>query len=314
MQERQAEKAALAQESPEITEEKVALAQESPEIIVEQELTRATKPERKRPFETSTKRKRGNHMRVAIVTGASTGMGREFVKQIWKENSRIEEIWVIARSKGKLMTLQAELGFHGIKVLSLDLTKEEDIAEYRKRLEAEKPEVCILVNSAGYGKMGTFEEVGYEHNRGMIKTNCQSLVDVTYLTLPYMKRGCQIINLASSAAFLPQPEFAIYAASKSFVLSFSRALRLELKERGITVTAVCPGPVKTEFFQVAEADGGKKPKPYKMLFRSNAKKVVKKARKDAAKGKEMSVYGLWMKLFSILCKVVPHRWILALIS
>lgn len=253
-------------------------------------------------------------MKTAIITGASTGMGREFAKQIWKRDTSIEEIWIIARREGKLISLQAELGFQGVEVLSLDLTKEEDLEQYRVFLQEKKPQVCMLVNSAGYGKMGTFEEVGYEHNRGMIKTNCQSLVDVTYLTLPYMKRDCQIINLASSAAFLPQPEFAIYAASKSFVLSFTRALRRELREKKITVTAVCPGPVKTEFFQVAEADGGKKPKPYKMLFRANAKKVVKKALRDAKKGKETSVYGLWMKLFSLLCKVVPHRWLLAIIS
>lgn len=253
-------------------------------------------------------------MKIAIVTGASTGMGREFVKQIWKENSEMEEIWAIARREEKLKTLQAELGCSRVKVFSLDLTHEEDLERYREQLAKKKPEVCLLINSAGYGKIGTFEEVGYEHNRGMIRTNCQALVDVTYLTIPYMKAGCQIMNLASSAAFLPQPEFAVYAASKSFVLSFSRALRMELMDRGITVTAVCPGPVKTEFFQVAEAEGGRKPKPYKLLFRANAKKVVKKARKDGAKGREMSVYGLWMKLFFLLCKVVPHRWILALIS
>lgn len=252
-------------------------------------------------------------MKTAIITGASTGMGREFVKEIYNRYVNIEEVWVIARSKDKLLDLKSELRCKGILVLPLDLTKEEDLEKYKKTLEERNPDVCMLINSAGYGKMGTFEEVGYEHNRGMIKTNCQALVDVSYMTIPYMRKGGQIFNLASSAAFMPQPEFAIYAASKSFVLSFSRALKYELADRKITVTAVCPGPVKTEFFDVAQADGGKGPKPYKMLFRANPKKVVRKALKDGRKGKEKSVYGIWMKLFYVLCKVVPHSVLLKII-
>lgn len=258
--------------------------------------------------------KEGIDMKTAIITGASSGMGREFAKEIYRRYVNIEEVWVIARSKDKLELLKQELGPKGVYVLPLDLTKEEDLETYQKTLEEKKPEVCILVNSAGYGKMGTFEEVGYEHNRGMVKTNCQSLTDVTYLTLPYMKFGGQIINLASSAAFVPQPEFAVYAATKSYVLSLSRALKYELSDRQITVTAVCPGPVKTEFFDVAEADGGKKPKTIKMLFMAKPKKVVTKAIEDARKGKEKSVYGITIQFLEMLCKVVPHSLILKIIG
>ena len=206
------------------------------------------------------------------------------------------------------------MGNKGVYVLPIDLTKEEDLEQYRTVLEERKPEVCILVNSAGYGKIGSFEEVGYEHNRGMVKLNCQALTDVTYLTIPYMRRGGQIIQLASSAAFVPQPDFAVYAATKSYVLSLSRALNCELKGKQISVTAVCPGPVKTEFFDVAEGDGTKKMKQLKMLVMAKPEKVVKKAINDARKRKEKSVYGIIMQLFELLCKLLPHKLLLKIMS
>ena len=135
-------------------------------------------------------------MKTAIITGASSGMGREFAKEIYRRYVNIEEVWIIARSEDKLASLKTEMGIKGVYVLPLDLTKEEDMETYRKTLEERKPDVCILVNSAGYGKIGSFEEVGYEHNRGMVKLNCQALTDVTYLTLPYMRkpRLCYLIK------------------------------------------------------------------------------------------------------------------------
>ena len=253
-------------------------------------------------------------MKTAIITGASSGMGREFAKEIYRRYVNIEEVWIIARSEDKLDSLKAEMGIKGVYVLPLDLTKEEDMEKYKKSLEERKPDVCILVNSAGYGKIGSFEEVGYEHNRGMVKLNCQALTDVTYLTLPYMRKGGQIIQLASSAAFVPQPDFAVYAATKSYVLSLSRALTWELKDRQISVTAVCPGPVRTEFFDVAQGDGTKKMKQLKMLDMAKPEKVVAKAIKDARKGKEKSVYGMIMQLFELLCKFVPHKLLLKIMS
>lgn len=258
--------------------------------------------------------KEGMKMKTAIITGASTGMGREFAKEIYRRYVNIEEVWVIARSEDKLKALKEEMGNKGVFVLPLDLTKDEDLKKYKDTLEEKKPEVCILVNSAGYGKIGSFEEVGYEHNRGMVKLNCQALTDVTYLTIPYMKYGGQMIQIASSAAFLPQPDFAVYAATKSYVLSLSRALKRELADRHISVTAVCPGPVKTEFFDVAQGDGSKKIRQIKMLVMAKPKKVVAKAIQDARRGKEKSVYGPVVQLFELLCKVLPHSLLLKIIS
>ena len=260
-------------------------------------------------------------MRTAIITGASTGMGRIFAKEIYQRYKNIEEIWIIARREEKLLSLKKELGQKGVFVLPLDLTREKDIEEYKRVLEERRPDVCILVNSAGYGKIGSFEEIGYEHNRGMIQLNCQALTDVTYLTLPYMRREAQMIHLASSAAFVPQPDFAVYAATKSYVLSFSRALKYELADRKIRVTAVCPGPVKTEFFDQVEScvkekpeDGTKKLKQLKKLVMANPERVVRKALKDNLKGKEVSVYGPIMQMFELACKVIPHKVLLKIMS
>ena len=189
-------------------------------------------------------------MKTAVITGASTGMGRVFAKEICRKYKNIEEIWIIARRKEKLESLKEELGREkSVVVLPLDLTKEEDLQRYQNALYKRNPEVCILVNSAGYGKIGSFEAISYEHNRGMIKLNCQALTDMTYLTLPYMRSEGQIIQLASASAFVPQPGFLVYAATKAYVLSFSRGLKRELADKKIHVTAVCPGPVKTEFFE-----------------------------------------------------------------
>ena len=127
-----------------------------------------------------------------------------------------------------------------------------------------------------------------------------------------MKKKSRIIQLASSAAFLPQPGFAVYAATKSFVLSYSRALHQELKSRNIYVTAVCPGPVKTEFFDIAETTG--EIPLYKRLVMANPRRVVAKAIRDSVAGRDISVYGLTMKAFDLLCKVFPHRFILMLMD
>lgn len=251
-------------------------------------------------------------MKIAVITGASSGMGREFVTQIDQTYGDIlDEIWVLARRKERLEELQKQVKTP-LRMFSVDLTKESEYEEYTKALAEEKPAVGILVNSSGFGKIGTFGEVSRESNLSMVELNCNSLTKVTYDTLPFMKKGARIINLASSAAFLPQPRFAVYAATKSYVLSFSRALKYELAGRKISVTAVCPGPVKTEFFDIAEENS--QIAFYKKIVMADAKKVVTKAMEDAKIGKSKSVYGIPMQAFEILSKVVPHEIILKIMS
>jgi len=264
-------------------------------------------------METScNEKKEKQRKKVAIVTGASSGMGREFVRAIARDYEKsIQEIWVIARRKERLVELQKELsGSMKLRLIALDITDDAAYEEYVSLLKKENPKVCILINSAGYGKIGNFQELSREDNLGMVKLNCEALVKVTYDTLEYMVKKGKIIQLASAASFLPQPAFAIYAASKSFVTSFSKALSWELSWRQITVTAVCPGPVKTEFFDIAEEKNSIA--LYKRLVMANPVKVVRKAMRDMRKGKMVSVYGITMNLFRLLCKLCPQEIIMNL--
>lgn len=247
-------------------------------------------------------------MKIAIITGASSGMGREAVFQIADRFSGIDEIWMIARRKGLLEELDGHVPVK-LRSFGLDLTKMEDLNVLKNALLEAQPDVKFLINSAGYGKIGYVGELEMEAESGMIQLNCQALCAVTHLVLPYLSPNSRILQFASSAAFLPQPKFAIYAATKSFVLSYSKALGMELRKKNIYVTAVCPGPVKTEFFDIAETSG--EIPLYKRLVMANPRKVVKLALRDSMMGKSISVYGITMKAFHVLSKIVPHDWILA---
>lgn len=246
-------------------------------------------------------------MKIAIVTGASSGMGREAIIQIADRFSGIGEIWAVARREDRLRELARQLPVP-LRIFPLDLCDEKDLKSLDEALREKKPEVKLLVNSAGYGKIGKVGNLGLQDETGMVHLNCEALCAVTHIVLPYIPDHSRIIQFASSAAFLPQPGFAIYAATKSFVLSYSRALNTELRARDISVTAVCPGPVKTEFFDIAETTGSIP--LYKRLAMADPKKVVRLALRDSMMGKSISVYGPLMKAFSLLCKVVPHEMLL----
>lgn len=247
-------------------------------------------------------------MKIAIVTGASSGMGRQMALEIGDEFGGIDEIWVIARRGERLKELEGQMPA-GIRCFAMDVTCKKEREEFGQVLSKEQPNVKILVNGAGFGKIGAVEQIPAGCEADMIRLNCEALCTMTRLALPFMSPNSRIIQFASAASFLPQPRFAVYAATKAFVLSYSRALGAELKGRQIYVTAVCPGPVKTEFFDIAETTG--KISVYKKLVMADAKKVVRKALRDSAMGKSVSVYGLTMKGFCALCKIIPHQWLLA---
>ena len=247
-------------------------------------------------------------MNVAVITGASSGIGREFAMQMDQGLRRVEEFWLIARRRERLTEL-ADLLSHRVRVLPLDLTDEKDMRSFRKLLAGERPCIRMLVNCSGYGVMGNFSSLELEEQTGMIDLNCRALTEMTWLCIPYMRRGSRIIQLASSAAFLPQPGFAVYAAGKAYVLSLSRALSEELAEAGIRVTAVCPGPVRTEFFDRAEKKGSTLAiKKYTMV---EADRVVRDALRASAKGRRISVCSPAIRAFRLLCKVIPRDVILA---
>ena len=228
-------------------------------------------------------------MDIAIVTGASSGLGWEFAKQIAKRE-RLDEGWVIARRKERLEQLSGQLATKAISIIA-DLSKEKDIQTILKKLEKERPNVRFLVNNAGLASFGEFAKMPLDKHLHTMDVNMTALVRLTHGVLPYMHQQSTIIQVGSVLSFLPMPNNAIYAATKAFVLSFSNALAAELQERRIHVITVCPGPVDTEFWEVMSGtDAIKNPRAAK------PKDVVRLALRDAKRGRWVSVYSEYMKL------------------
>ena len=232
-------------------------------------------------------------------------MGKELLLRL-QETYELDEIWAIARRTNRLEELK-RLSKIPVRPLSLDLQKEESMDILRELLETETPDVRLLVNAAGYGKFGTFEEISYEHNMGMMDLNAKALVAITYLTLPYMKAQAQILNVDSFSSFAPIPHVNVYAATKAFVLSFTRSLNQELKPRKIHCIALCPYWVKTEFLDVADSNTQLRnlDKVYTVDF------VVGKAIKALKKNnRDYIVPGLYAKFLHALTKILPHKMVM----
>lgn len=246
--------------------------------------------------------------KVAIVTGATSGFGRIFV-QLIDENCHksVDEIWVVGRRE-ELLDEVANKTAKDVRLFPMDLNDPESIKSIEDSLKADKIAIKMLVNAAGFGINTSFEDNSKEEVHDMINLNCTALADLTKICLPYMAYNSRIVNFASVASFMPQPNFSVYSATKAFVLSFSRSLNMELKDKGVCVTAVCPGPSGTEFFDKAVKDG-KYPK-YKKYFWANPEAVTRKAFKDSLAKKEVSVYSFSMNAMRFLVKVIPHRVLL----
>jgi hypothetical protein len=190
--------------------------------------------------------------KVALVTGASAGLGVEFARQLSKRGHRLV---LAARRKDRLETLAKELG--SARAVAIDLSKANAAAKLIADLEANGEQVDLLVNNAGFGLIGRFAELDAKRLRQMIDLNVGVLMDLCRAAAPGMieRKSGGIINVASTAAFQPGPKMAVYFATKAFVLSFTEALHEELKPHGIKVSCLCPGPTRTEFGEVAGFNG-----------------------------------------------------------
>ena len=247
-------------------------------------------------------------MKIAIITGASSGMGRQFAIQAAK--GAIDELWIVARREDRLKELAKELTVP-VRAFPLDLEQGGSIDALQRALEESRPQVSLLVNAAGFCKFGKTAEQSRSEVMGMVSLNVAALTAVAQIVLPYMERGGRILQIASVAAFQPLPGMNVYAASKAYVLSYSRALNRELKDRGVTVTAVCPGWTKTEFFDVAKrTENPGEVRNFPLMTR--AEDVVRKALRDSEKGKDLSVCGFHNKAQHVGTKLLPHRLVMAL--
>lgn len=237
--------------------------------------------------------------KIAIVSGASGGIGREFAKLLLDED--IDEIWAVARNQQKLDDLKEELG-DKIITISRDLSKVSEVCEIGRRLEENAPVVSYLINNAGLAKMGSYKDFSIDEIDSAVNVNCKTPVLLCSLCIPYMEKGSRILNISSASAFQPTPYLNLYAAAKAFLRSYSRALNVELGSLGITATAVCPGWVDTELL-LKEING----KKVKFPGIVTARQVAEKALKDAKSGKDMSVCSFYVKCQHLNVKLMPQK-------
>lgn len=242
---------------------------------------------------------------IAIITGASSGIGREFARQV--DSLGYDEIWLVARRKERLLELEKALKTK-VRILDLDLTDSQAFEIIEKLLEKLKPHIGLVVNAAGLGYPDYFYEEGLEKSERTLRLNCEALTKINYLVLSYMGEDSAIINIASVAAFIPQPKFATYAASKSYVLSFSRALNREVRDRGINVCALCPNPVNTEFFKNS---GAKQASKIKSLGLENLEHMVSKTLR-LCHTKDLVTTHPVSSTIKFLSKILPHSFIMFL--
>ncbi len=245
--------------------------------------------------------------KIAVITGASSGMGRRFAETV-QQWGQFDEVWAIARRADRLEALRETVAFP-VRAVALDLTDRASFATYAALLEEEKPQVALLVNASGFGKFCAAMDAPLETNLNMVDLNCQALMALCQLTVPYMSAGARIINIASVAADQPIPYINVYAATKAFVLRYSRALNRELKGRGIGVTAVCPFWTKTEFFDRA-IDSEEPPVVKKYVAMYEPEQIVGRAWRDAKRGRDVSRFGFIARAQSLLANLLPHALVM----
>jgi short-subunit dehydrogenase len=244
-------------------------------------------------------------MRIAIITGASSGLGKEFATELIEKYRELDEVWLIARRKERLEEISQKYPEKTIKAVPLDLGKEESFWEFEKLLDENKPDIRILVSNAGVGTWGNFEEKDLGSQLDMLNLNAKGCVAITRLCLPYMSKGSFIIETCSVCSFVPNPRMAVYSGTKALVLYFSRAIHEELKPRGINVCALCPGNMDSEMAILSEQQGKKS--IVNMLPYLDMKKVAKDSLKAAQRGRAVYTPGAFYKFYRVVSKILPHN-------
>lgn len=243
--------------------------------------------------------------RLAIITGASSGLGMAYAKAIDQapEKFEVDEIWLVARRKDRLEDL-ASLLHLPVQIIPLDLTRSESIEVLKnKLLKGEVDSVSLLLNCAGFGAFGSSEKVGYQKEGRMIDLNDRAAAQLTNIVIPYLHPGARIGEVCSVAGLQPIPFFNAYAASKAFLYSYSRALRVELLRKKVSVTAICPYWVRDTGFIGTAMDE----KAHHLLFTSTTKQVVSRSLSSVYRRHAMSTPGFIPTLDRIFCGLIPDN-------
>lgn len=243
-------------------------------------------------------------MSIAILTGASAGLGRSFFKSLTARYPDLDSIWLIARRRERLEEMGADSPVP-VTVLPLDLVDPASYDVLAERLTAQQASVKILINNAGLGELDNVADSTWPVQSRMVDLNCRALTAVTTVVLPHMERGGFIVNVCSIASFCPNTRMTVYSSTKAYVMSFTKGLREELKPLGINALAVCPGPMRTEFLDVANITD--RSPMFKTLPYSDPDAVADKAMAAAAKGRCVYTHLSLFKFYRVLAKLVPHN-------
>jgi short-subunit dehydrogenase len=253
-----------------------------------------------------------DNYKTALITGASSGIGEAFAKALAAKGV---DLILVARSEDKLRALARQLNelySRRVEVVTADLSVAGSAAKVHAAAEALDMPVDLLINNAGFGTVGAFAKQDPERERQEILLNAAAVVDLAHAFLPAMlarKRGA-IVNIASASAFQPLPYMSVYAATKAFVLSFSQGLRGEVRNKGIKVLAVCPGPVDTPFFEATGTPGLRKTVPKASLVTTDD--VVRESLRALKAGRSVVVPGVAFKLAAVGSKFLPHDLLTAM--
>lgn len=243
-----------------------------------------------------------------MITGASSGLGEEFA---WQLADRVERMVLVARRADRLELIASELRANfpstAVMVIVADLGDPDERVSVMETAATAGFAPDLLVNNAGLGDYGEFATAEWSALEAMLDVNINALTHLSHLALPQMIRrgGGAILNVSSLASTLPIPDFAVYAATKAYVSSFSEALRIELAEHGVRVMSLCPGPVKTEFGAVARREGSDRDMPTSPYFYVPKEQVVREALAGLDRGKARVFPGLQVAAAGLLLGALP---------
>lgn len=251
-------------------------------------------------------------MKTAIITGASSGLGRELARQIEDIFPDIECYWLIARRAEQLESLAISIPGKTTVCLPLDLCDPISFVALQERLLADKAEVSLLVNCAGCGYLGRLGEMDTASQTRMVDLNVRALTAITNIVIPHMPFGSHILNVSSIASFCPNPRMTVYSSTKAYVSSFTVGLNEELRRRKISVTAVCPGPMNTDFLSLAGITGHSS--TFEFLPYCDQVRVAGGALRAAKAGRIIYTPKLIYKLYRVIAKVTPSQFLVRFVK
>lgn len=244
---------------------------------------------------------------IAIITGASSGLGVKFLEAIINRYPLMDEYWILARRKERLDKLACKYKNKKVITIEVDLSDENSYNELIKRLKNEKPHVKVLINNAGYEKSGKFLDMKQEDILNMISVNIKGMTLIQKIILPYMQKESYTIITCSISSFVPVPNQTVYSATKKYIYYFGKALREEMLDKNINVLLLCPGNMDTEMNP--KGQGRQSQKINKLPF-LDMSKITVKALEKAEKGKSIYTPGSFYKFYQIVSKIFPSSWMI----